>query len=759
MNRPLAARVVLVVVATALASGRSEAFADAPKIHEVKADRSQTPVFETVELSIDMTAEYDNPFDPDDIAVDADVNAPDGRKLRVPGFYAEPMALTTADGIERVDKTAAKPDFKVRFTPTTPGAHQIQVVVRDRNGTSRSENITIEAVDGDSPGFVRVSKNSPRYFAFDSGKSYFAVGENVCWSGWRTPIAEYKGWFGKLGEAGGNWARLWLANNEKGLEWSPAPTEKAGHGTYEGLGRYAQDNAWRLDQIVDIARENGIYLMFCLGTYGEFTEGGYFGEGMWISNPYNKRNGGPCAEPEDFWTNETARSLYKKRLRYLIARWGASTHLFAWEFWNEVPATPEVAAWTAEMAAYLKQNDPYGHLVSTSYGDDQIWRDPNIDLTMTHMYGQAGNTANFTGRIRREVQNLSKHEKPYLLAEFGIDWQAPDRKWDPRGTAVNMHNGAWASMMSGASGTSMLWWWDNYVHPMNVYHVFTPIRRFADAIDWAQIRFEPLGEIKLEQPPDHVETFTDLTIPATLEWGRPPSTEYTVSPDGSVKGEPIAMTIGSPNRGNPNEIPTQLTWRLNSPHPTRAILHLGEVSSNARLVIALDGEIRVDRKLLTGEPGKGPWKSSRFAEPYKIWVADYDESIPIDLPPGPHALTISNTEGDWLQIRSLTLPSYRSSRAPNIEALGLQSPDLLVLWLHNRESTWKTDFDGGKPSWFQGLRAAIPTPSPGTWRVEWWDTRGGEVIHRETAEAKDSTLNLIVPNFDRDIAAKLTQGR
>jgi len=757
MNCSLAARVVLAVAALVL--GGLEARADAPRVDRVKTDRSRTPVFETVELSIDLTAEYDNPFDPEDIAVDADVTAPDGRRLRVPGFYVEPMKLTTADGTERVEPTDAKPGFRIRFTPTTPGAHQIQVEVVDRNGAGRSKTIAIEAVAGDSPGFVRVAPNSPRYFAFDSGKSYFAVGENVCWSGPRTPIADYTAWFGKLGEAGGNWARLWLANNEKGLEWSSAPTEKPGVGTYAGLGRYAQDNAWRLDQIVRLARENGIYLTFCLGTYGEFTEGGYFGEGMWAGNPYNARNGGPCAKPEDFWTNEQARSLYKKRLRYLIARWGGSTHLFAWEFWNEIPPTPEVNAWTAEMAAYLKQNDPYGHLVSTSYGDDHTWRIPDIDFTMTHMYGQAGNVADFTSRIRREARHQAKYDKPYLLAEFGIDWQAPDRKWDPRGTGINMHNGAWASLMSGAAGTSMLWWWDNYVHPLNVYKVLTPVRRFADAIDWAHSRFEPLGEIKLEQPPEHIETFTDLTIPATLDWGRPHSTEYMVRPDGTVKGEPIAMTIGGPNRGNPNELPTQLTWRLNCSRPTRVLVKLGEVCTAARLVIALDGETILDRPLAAGKPGEGPWKSARLLEPYNCWIADYDETIPIDVPAGPHTLTLSNTEGDWLQIRSLTLPNYRSSRYPDVNALGLQSPNLAILWIHNRESTWRTDFEGRKPSEFKGLRAAIPPPSPGRWRVEWWDTRTGEIIQHETAEVKENAMNLIVPDFDRDLAAKLTRER
>ncbi len=78
---------------------------------------------------------------------------------------------------------------------------------------------------------MRVSRQSPRYFAYDDGRPFFAIGENVCWSGNHTPVADYAAWLKELGAAGGNWARLWLAYNEKGLEWL-APTPKPGTGTF-----------------------------------------------------------------------------------------------------------------------------------------------------------------------------------------------------------------------------------------------------------------------------------------------------------------------------------------------------------------------------------------------------------------------------------------------------------------------------------------------------------------------------------------------
>ncbi len=458
-------------------------------------DKSSTETYGFVEVTADIAATYDNPFDPEQIAVDAEVTDPAGRTVLVPGFYGVAMRAETIRGAERLVGARA-PGFRVRYTPVNEGTHRLVLKVTDRSGSVRSAPMELVAKPGRNrnPGFIRVAKESPRYFAFESGRPYFAVGENICWSGARSPLADYAAWFKGLGGAGGNWARLWLAFNEKGLEWMPAPTPKPGSGHYLGLGRYALDNAWRLDEVLRLARENGIYLMFCLGTYGEFTDGGYFNEGCWVSNPYNARNGGPCARPADFWTDPRARQLYKRRLRYLIARWGYSPNLFAWEFWNEMPVTPEYTAWMSEMAAYVKRTDPNRHLVSTTYGDAAIWKCPDVDLSMTHLYGQAGNTADFTRQIERKAHRAGRIGKPYLLAEFGIDWQTGDQRWDPKGTGLNMHNGAWAALMTGAAGTAMLWYWDSYVHPKNVYHVLTPVRKFADTIDWTGTHFRPITD-------------------------------------------------------------------------------------------------------------------------------------------------------------------------------------------------------------------------------------------------------------------------
>lgn len=152
-------------------------------------------------------------------------------------------------------------------------------------------------------------------------------------------------------------------------------------------------------------------------------------------------------------------------------------------------------------------------------------------------------------------------------------------------------------------------------------------------------------------------------------------------------------------------------------------------------------------------PGKGPWKSAHHLDEWNVWVSDYDEPIAIEVPGGRHDVTFANIDGDWLQIRSLLLPRYRSSRYPAIDALGLASDRQLLLWFHNQESTWRTEYDGKTPAQLEAIGVHVPAPD-GSWQVEWWNTSTGEVVRRDTATAHSGELLLMLPDFSSDMAVR-----
>jgi hypothetical protein len=245
--------------------------------------------------------------------------------------------------------------WRLRVAPAAAGSWRLVVTARDRTGAGTSVPAAFRAAASSRPGFVRraTGAGKRRYLQFDSGVPCFLVGENVCWSSPSRGLADYDAWFGALGKAGGNYARLWMA-------FSPLESKET------GIGRYDLKNAAYFDEVLSLAEKNRLVCMMAFGTYGEFNTGGYFNEGQWMVNPYNAANGGPVPadKPDAFFTDSTARKLYRSRLRYLVARYGAFTGLGFWEFWNE-KSVPQ--AWYAEMASYLKANDPYRHLVTNSY--------------------------------------------------------------------------------------------------------------------------------------------------------------------------------------------------------------------------------------------------------------------------------------------------------------------------------------------------------------------------------------------------------
>jgi endo-1,4-beta-mannosidase len=85
----------------------------------------------------------------------------------------------------------------------------------------------------------------------------------------------------------------------------------------------------------------------------------------WANHPWNVKNGGFLSSPAEFFTNIDARRRSKMWLRYAAARWGASSHIVAWQLYADTQASnsADLAAWEKEMAAYLRSVDPYGHLI------------------------------------------------------------------------------------------------------------------------------------------------------------------------------------------------------------------------------------------------------------------------------------------------------------------------------------------------------------------------------------------------------------
>ena len=482
-----------------IASGLGGAFAGEASINSVKMNSGRVDRFGLFELTVDISASYTNPFDAGDISVEAAFRTPSGALEMVRGFYCQEYKLKVvgerpSTGSEVLD-ASGPPSWKIRYSPRETGEHAYIVLVTDRHGTVKSRQGQFKCIEGKSPGTVRVSSVDPRYFEFSDGSSYFPIGHNVCWADGMRPVSDFKRYFRRMQQAGENYTRLWMCSWSLGLE-------------HNKLGEYDLANAWRLDRVLESAAKHGIYVKLCFDNFTDFNNRKV--------NPYLQVNGGMCSGALDFFTQPEARRHYRNRLRYILARWGWSDHIMAWELWNEVNYVLDdetddetaVVGWTREMVEFIKQNDIYGHPVTSSLGNGldwpEFWNDTGVDFVQVHHYihgeplagDEQSDAASFAMKAADAVPGGGR---PYLLAEFGCQ-DSDDFKYSELDTqGLHIHNALWASALSGAAGSPMAWWWDTYIEQKDLYFHFAALSAFCEGVRWTQAGWTPAA-VEADEP-------------------------------------------------------------------------------------------------------------------------------------------------------------------------------------------------------------------------------------------------------------------
>ena len=437
----------------AAASPRAASLAS-PRIHGATG-ASSVRRFARYETSARITPRPANPFDPQQMDVRGVFVDAHGHHFVAIGFWYQGYERALVGGTE-VLTTVGDPGWRVRFSPPHKGEWKWWWEVRTPAGTAHSARHALRVMKSNDPGFVRRSSLDSRYLVHDDGSAYFAVGENVGWYDSRGTYA-YDDWYSNLEERRANFARLWMPSWAFGIEWSDT-----------GLGDYTDrlDRAWQLDRVLEVGGRRGIYQMLSLQNHGAFST---VFNSEWSGNPYNAANGGPLAAPEQFFTDHQAKRYFKKRLRYIVARWGYSTHLLAWELWNEVDLTDAydsgaVTTWHREMARYLRSLDPNRHLVTTShaffYNDPAVWDDGGLDFTQIHFYSRSEGLEILTNLAddvtRWTADRIAKHGHPVLFAELGTDSRGPaeTRAADPLG--IGIHEGSAPRWLGGGTTSSTM---------------------------------------------------------------------------------------------------------------------------------------------------------------------------------------------------------------------------------------------------------------------------------------------------------------
>lgn len=478
-------------------------------ITDFRTSTGVVPRFGKFELTFALNRAFPNPFDPERVAVDAEFTGPDGKKTVMPAFYYQDFARV--DRVTKLEHCRLLEDFipvgagcwKVRFAPTQPGTYAYVLSVLDQTGVTPRRLTTqprrFKCVASALKGYVRVAADR-QHFEFSSGEPFYPIGHNVHSSNdvskrnrdlLNIPAQDdhgtkaYDAVFRKMAAHGENLAEIWMASWSLDLEWTGRWKN------YFGLGRYNLHHAWKLDRLLELAAQNGIYIHLALENHGKAST---FCDPEWRNNPFNEDNGGFLSDCKDFFARRDARQQYKKKLRYIVARWGYSTQIMGFELWSEIDLTgnnwndhgrPEFllnkVEWHREIARYFKQINHRRHLLTThysgTYGRVQapIARLPELDYLALDAYRKQGDIAQLLYRTQRALESYGK---PFLVTEFG---------GSPMGTNLSrleadLHSGLWAAYMMNHAGSPLLWWF-MYIDRKHKYPHYRALANFAKGED------------------------------------------------------------------------------------------------------------------------------------------------------------------------------------------------------------------------------------------------------------------------------------
>ena len=587
-------------------------------------------------------------------------------------------------------------------------------------------------------------ENAPsrQYFQTGDGQPLRLIGENVCW-----PVAagtyDYDAWFPAMQNAGEDYARIWMCPWAFGLEDTAA-----------SLNNYSLQPAWQLDYVFQLAEQRGIYLLLCLDYHGMFaTEPDYWGgNNIWPQNPYNITNGGPCTVANDFFTNPTAMKIYQKRLRYLIARYGYSQNLLAWEFFNEIDNdyaylnSTNVAAWHGVMGGWMHTNDVFGHLVTTSLTGSsdrpEVWTLPQLDFAAYHSYGEPGPATQLSAVAQSFRQ---RYGKPVMIGEFGTDWQGWNRTNDPylRG----WREGIWGGALGGSVGTAMSWYWEN-IAGENDYPVYAALIAILNRTGWGHGTWTNINFLTSGPPPSTVgdpipggQPF-NVQLPLSGVWGGMSSGQLAV-PNASATGY-SAIALNGFVHGlwhSDLKTPFQLSaWFTNN---AQLVMHLNSVSDASTMVVLADN-VQLFSTNLPNLDGT-----------YNV-NEEYNTNISVNLPAGKHIITITNRGGDWffldwVELDRVLPATYAANWQPSPGAVGLRGPHESLLYVVSPYAAFPAGATQATLPLQQGQRVIMTNWPVGGFFAGWYDPASAAFLGMTQAATTNGSLALPLPDFSEDL--------
>ena len=671
------------------------------------ADRAsaQSSTYPKIEASFNIAGLSTDPavlFDYTQTDVKVSIVQPDSSTVTLPAFY---------DG---------GTTWRVRHTPTMAGNYQITgIQLNDAPISVSSLQPTNWIVTGfpTGAGFVRVDPNNNRRFITSNGRRYYPVGENMAWS---SPAANALNIFPKMGAAHENWSRVWMTHFYAGsglglnLDWPKNNSE---------FGALSLSVAQNWDAIVAAADQAGIHFQMTLQHHGQYSTSV---DPNWPQNPYNTANGGFLSNATNFFTDATARALTKVKLRYAVARWGYSPAILAWELFNEVQFTDAagdgnlangqwgaIEAWHNEMATFLRSQDTYQHLVTSS----SVLNEPLWDQTDYYQHHEYPSDL-ITGIRDSQDITASQAVAPDFIGECGIS----------NVIHVGISPPIWAGLMAAQSAGAMPWYWDT-IDPNNDYFL---IQAAADFVTASGMGDQDV--LNKSAPRTTGGPLGQLQFALGGGWGQ------NMGPDTFTVGSAAPDGIGLSTsylqgNGNRSFLTNGYTFFVSYPSTGTFAVRVTSISAcGGTLQIILDGTTMTNVVF----PANSTCGST-------YTPTSTNKTVTISVTTGAHTIKLANPGADWIQLGNITLNPY----VAQLGAYAVGNTNFTAMWLWHRTNVFRAS-----PGPAVTGTVDVGGLNAGTYAATWWDTFGAGVISNFTFTVTSPSVpvTLVTPPILRSTA-------
>lgn len=396
-----------------------------PVITEVAVDRNEVDNYERVDMVVTLDAEFTNPYDQREVALEAVFRGPDGIEMAVPGFW---------DGRDA---------WRIRFTPSEVGDWSYQVVAIDHRGPSDPVEGQFSVTTSERHGWLQVGSwvdpsYSFHYFAFHDGTPWYGRGHadlSMTLDGLEAGTGFRA--FSEMPASGENYVMWWpmWANNFMARAYDD----------------YAVAQMEIIDLVLEDAEAKGATVIYTIWTHQFLRTNDHpWGKAKWLENGFSR-----LTDVAGFFTDDESWAWQENYYRYTIARWGYSTAIGMWQTITEINGTEsydQTDPWHERLNAYFLEHDPYRHPTTATQSGSVDWPEGHrlMDVPQMHVYEFTQDPIEAAARMAMWTETMwNREEKPNWIGEYGEE--------GPQFYPELFHNSNWASLGAGAAMTPTEW--------------------------------------------------------------------------------------------------------------------------------------------------------------------------------------------------------------------------------------------------------------------------------------------------------------